>query len=57
MSLLGSPQSLVYTGEGNHPISAINFPVGSYLAAGLTSHIICLEGAFFVAIFGVSQST
>ena len=44
--LVGCPQSLVHSDKGHDPLSAITFPVERYLAASLTAHLRCLEGAF-----------
>ena len=57
MSSVGCPQSLGHAVEGHYPLVAMTLPVGISLDASLASHLRCLQGAFFVAIFSASQST
>ena len=53
-SLVGFPQSLGHAGEFHDPLVAITFPVGSYLAASLASHMSCFEGDFLWLFFNAS---
>ena len=51
------PHSLTHAGEYHVPLVYITFLVGSSLLAIITSHLSCIEGYFFVAIFSAYQST